>query len=82
MYRVPARRPPCPSGIQSDIAIRCREVLGEGALEQCEVHTRVYGRDGTMGPREPITRFEGHEAFLLVDVVAPDQATCESASSV
>jgi hypothetical protein len=70
------------SGIQSDIAIRCKEVLGEGALEQCEVHTRVYGRDGTMGPREPITRFEGHEAFLLVDVVAPDQATCESASSV
>jgi hypothetical protein len=70
------------SGIQSDIAIRCREILGQGALDQCEVHTRIYGRDGTMGPREPISEFEGHEAFLLVDVVAPDKATCETASSV
>ena len=68
------------SGIQADIAIRCKEILGEGALERCQIHTRVYGRDGTMGPREPIKHFEGHEAFLLVDVVAPDQETCESAS--
>ncbi len=70
------------SGIQADIDIRCREILGEGALERCQVHTRVYGRDGTMGPREPIKAFEGHEAFLLVDVVAPDEETCASASSV
>jgi hypothetical protein len=70
------------AGIQGDIAARCREILGQGALERCQVHTRVYGRDGTMGPREPIGQFEGHEAFLLVDVVAPDQATCESAASV
>jgi hypothetical protein len=70
------------AGIQDDIAIRCREILGEGALEKCDVNVRIYGRDGTMGPREPIKQFEGHEAFFLIDVVGPDAAICDSVSSV
>ena len=69
-------------GIQADIATRCEELLGAGALEQCQTHVRVYGRDGVMGAREPIPRFEGHEAFLVVDVTAPDRAICETAASV
>ena len=46
-------------GIRSDIEIRCTEILGEGALDTCQVHTRVYGRDGTMGSREPNPEFRG-----------------------
>jgi hypothetical protein len=70
------------SGIQDDIAIRCGEILGSGALERCDVNVRIYGRDGTMGSREPIKMFEGHEAFFLIDVVGPEAALCDSVSSV
>jgi hypothetical protein len=68
--------------IQEDIRTRCDELIGPGGYDQCTVTTRVYGRDGTMGPREPIKTFEGHEAFLVVDVVAEDEKVCETATSV
>jgi hypothetical protein len=58
--------------IQGDIKARAEETLGAGVLDQCETHVRVYGRDGTMGPREPIKKFEGHEAVIIADVLAPD----------
>jgi hypothetical protein len=37
----------------------------------------VYGRNGTMQGLEPIQRFEGHEAFILIDVIAgsPSEAS-------
>jgi hypothetical protein len=68
--------------IQDDIRTRCEELIGPGAMDQIEVHVRVYGKNGIMGPREPIKRFEGHEAFLVVDVTAPDRQVCETATSV
>jgi len=68
--------------IQGDIVSRCEELLGPGGYERCSVTTRIYGRNGTMGEREPIKSFEGHEAFLVVDVIADDDATCEAATSV
>ncbi len=70
------------SGIDRDIATRCEELVGPGGLEQCQVHVRVYGRDGIMGPREPIKRFEGHEAFIVADVTAPTPEMCQGATSV
>jgi hypothetical protein len=70
------------AGVDRDIATRCEELLGPGVLEQCEVHVRVYGRDGIMGPREPIKRFEGHEAFMVCDVTAPTADICAAATSV
>lgn len=69
------------ASIQGDIATRCEELLGPGGLERCQTHVRVYGRDGVMAAREP-KPFEGHEAFLVVDVTAPDPETCEAATSV
>jgi hypothetical protein len=62
--------------IQQDIRTRVAEIAGEGVLDRCAVHVKVYGRDGVMGPREPVGRFEGHEALVLVDIVAPDPKTC------
>ncbi len=44
-----------------------------GDTSDVEIVTRVYGRDGVMGELEPIARFEGHEAFILWDVIAPTQ---------
>ena len=69
-------------GIQADIRSRCAELLGEDALGRCQTNIRVYGRDGTMGPREPVKRFEGHEAVLIVDVVAPNEDICATATGV
>ena len=70
--------------IDDDIATRCEELLGPGAdVTSCETHVRVYGRDGVMGPMEPDReQLEGHEAFLVVDVVAPGAQTRETATSV
>jgi hypothetical protein len=70
------------ANIDGDIAQRCAELLGPDALAQCQINVRIYGRDGVMGPREPIKRFEGHEAFFVVDVVAPTAEICTSATSV
>jgi hypothetical protein len=70
------------AGVDRDIATRCEELMGPGALAQCETHVRVYGRDGVMGRREPIKRFEGHEAFVVVDVTAPTEEMCAAATSV
>src|SRR5436190_11148595 len=69
-------------GIQGDIKARAVETLGEGVLEQCQTHVRVYGRDGTMGPREPIKKFEGHEAVIIADVLAPDPEICATITSI
>ncbi len=69
-------------GIQADIASRCAEMLGPDALGRCQTTVRVYGRDGTMGPREPVPEFEGHEAALVVDVVAPTEEMCATATGV
>jgi hypothetical protein len=36
-----------------------------------ELIVRLYGANGTLGPLEPTPRFEGHEAVILIQVVAP-----------
>jgi hypothetical protein len=68
--------------IDGDITTRCEELLGPGGRDRVQVHIRVYGRDGIMGPREPIKQFEGHEAFFVVDVTGPDPHTTETATGV
>jgi hypothetical protein len=68
--------------IDGDITTRCEELLGPGGRDRVKVHIRVYGRDGIMGPREPIKQFEGHEAFFVVDVTGPDPETTETATGV
>ena len=70
------------AGIRHDIETRCAEIVGADALATCRISTRVYGRDGVMGSREPEPGFAGHEACFVVDVVAPDPTVCEVATSV
>lgn len=68
--------------IAADIRARCDELIGPGGYDKCTVTTRIYGKNGTMGEREPINHFEGHEAFIVVDVIAEDPDVCEAATSV
>lgn len=42
------------------------------------MNINVYGRDGTMGQLEPHPQFEGHEAFVLLDVTAGSQDLASS----
>jgi hypothetical protein len=34
---------------------------------------RLYGRDGVLGDREPVHGADGHEAFVLIDVIGDSQ---------
>jgi ribosome modulation factor len=43
---------------------------------------RCYGRDGTLGAREPLTDSPAHELCLTFDVTAPTQALASSISAV
>jgi len=43
------------------------------------VNIRIYGKNGTMGPLEPVKEIRSHELCLLIEVTAPTQ---EFASSI
>ena len=43
--------------IQHDIRTRVDEIAGPDTLDKCEVHVKVYGRDGIMGDRDPVGTF-------------------------
>ena len=42
----------------------------------------IYGKDGTLGPFEPINRVEGHEIALLIDIVAKSQEDAQAIGAV
>ena len=47
-----------------------------------ELHYNVYGRDGVMGPLEPLRDRPGHELCVLVQGVAPTQAMAEEVAMI
>ncbi len=46
-----------------------------------DIVTRVYGRDGVMGELEPTPRVDGHEVFILWDVVSESQELSHTIAS-
>jgi hypothetical protein len=46
------------------------------------IRWNVYGRNGTLGPFEPINHVEGHEVGILIDIVAADQSTAQGIGSI
>jgi hypothetical protein len=56
---------------------RAAAQFGDPASGGWQLHFRVYGRDGVMGPREP-TPTAGHEVGLLIETIAPTQAQASS----
>lgn len=56
------------------VAHRVKEVFAND--EDAEGHifnVRVYGRDGVMGPLEPVKEIKGHEVCLILEVTAKTQ---------
>ena len=59
---------------------RVRMVYGAKlAAEDYLLHIRVYGKDGTMGPLEPVKEIRSHELCLVLEATAPTQ---EMASTI
>src|SRR5919202_642277 len=65
------------AGAQASIVKKVRDSL---SLEpdQYLLKMRVYGHDASMGPLEPNPRVTGHEAGVLIDVIAETQSTAHA----
>ena len=46
------------------------------------VHMRIYGKNGTMGPLEPVKEIRSHELCLLIEVTAPTQEIASSIAGI
>ncbi|MBI4207839.1 MAG: acyclic terpene utilization AtuA family protein [Betaproteobacteria bacterium] len=46
---------------------------GKLRMEDYLLHIRVYGKDGTMGPLEPVKEIRSHELCLIFEATAPTQ---------
>jgi hypothetical protein len=71
------------SVIDEFIASCHQRVAGEAetlgiAADAYRLNIRVYGKNATMGPREPVTETAAHEIGLLVDVLADDEDTSKA----
>jgi hypothetical protein len=46
------------------------------------LHIRVYGKNGTMGPLEPVKEIRSHELCLIIEVTAPTQDVASSIAGI
>lgn len=62
---------------------RVADVYGETlSREDYVFHIRVYGKNGTMGPLEPVKDIRTHELCLLFEVTAPTQEIASSIAAI
>jgi hypothetical protein len=66
-------------GMTTKFADRVKEIFG-GRIgpEDYKIRVRVYGRDGVMGPLEPLKYEIGHEVALVFSVTAGSQADAKA----
>ena len=61
------------------IHARVKQVYGERMKpDQYVLNIRIYGKNGTMGPLEPVKEIRSHELCLLIEVTAPSQDVASS----
>ncbi len=46
------------------------------------MHFHVYGKDGVMGPTEPVRQTRSHELGIVIEAVAPTQEEADTLISV
>lgn len=60
--------------LMDKIHARIHQVFGDRLKRaDYEIVVRVYGRDGTMGPLEPVREIRSHELCLVFEMTAPTQ---------
>jgi hypothetical protein len=65
------------------IHARVKQVYGEKlSHDDYVVHIRIYGKNGTMGPLEPVKEIRSHELCLIIEITAPDQETASSIAGI
>lgn len=55
---------------------------GKLSAEDYLVHIRIYGKDGTMGPLEPVKETRSHELCLVFEATAPTQEIASSIAGI
>jgi Acyclic terpene utilisation family protein AtuA len=77
-------RDPVLISVIDDFVASCHDRVGNEAAtlgiprDSYRLNIRIYGKDATMGPREPMRDAVGHEIGLLVDVLADDEDTSKA----
>jgi len=70
-------------GIDAILAAVTKQVQAmSGASTRGRVHFHVYGKDGVMGPTEPVKRTGSHELGIVIESVAPTQEEADTLTSV
>ena len=65
------------------IKARIKMIYGDDLKsEDYLFHVRVYGRDGTMGPLEPVKEIRSHELCLVFEITAPTQEIASTIAGV
>ena len=65
------------------IHARVKQVYGERLQpDQYVINIRIYGKNGTMGPLEPVKEIRSHELCLLIEVTAPSQEVASSIAGI
>ena len=65
------------------IHARVAQVYGDALRrEQYQLNIRIYGKNGTMGPLEPVTEIRSHELALLIEATAPAQDIASSIAGI
>ena len=58
--------------ILHDARQKIEEISGYKEGREYQLMFHVYGKDGVMGPREPIKEFKGHEVGIVCEVISND----------
>jgi hypothetical protein len=70
-------------GIDAILATVTQQVQAmSGGKTRGRMHVHVYGRDGVMGPTEPVKQTRSHELGIVLESVAPTQEEADTLTSV
>ncbi len=69
--------------LEGRIQARVEQIYGERLRpDQYLVNIRIYGKNGTMGPLEPVKEIRSHELCLIIEATAPTQEIASSIAGI
>ena len=69
--------------LRDRIHARVAQVYGAALKQdQDQIHVRIYGKNGTMGPLETVKEIRSHELCLLIEVTAPTQEIASAIAGI
>lgn len=69
--------------MQERVADRVEMVFGDAMTrDDYSVNVRIYGKNGTMGPLEPVKQVTAHELLLVFEVTAPNQEDANAIAAI